>query len=76
MIMKKVPGAAALYMVYDSRDRVVLTQDGNLRTSNKWMFTKYDALNRPIYTGIYTNVTYTTQPSMQELFKFPEHGVI
>jgi RHS repeat-associated protein len=52
MVEKKVPGSAVVYMVYDNRDRVVLTQDGNLRSSNQWMFTKYDILNRPILTGI------------------------
>ena len=31
MIEKKVPGAAPVYMVYDQRDRLVLTQDGNQR---------------------------------------------
>ncbi len=51
MIMKKVPGAAEVYMVYDRWDRLILTQDGNQRTSNKWVFTKYDRFNRPILTG-------------------------
>ncbi len=67
---------AAVYMVYDKRDRVVLTQDGNLRATNKWMFIKYDAFNRPIYTGIYTNATYTTQPTMQKLPGHAEHGAV
>ena len=34
MIMKKVPGAGEVYMVYDSRDRLVMTQDANMRSSN------------------------------------------
>ena len=59
MVEKKVPGAGWVYMVYDKRDRLVLTQDGNLRNTtfggatNKWMFTKYDQLNRPVLTGYY-----------------------
>ena len=65
MIIKKVPGAAEVFMVYDARDRLVLTQDGNLRSQNKWLFTKYDQLNRPIITGFYTNSSYTSQSSMQ-----------
>jgi len=65
MIIKKVPGAAEVYIVYDKWDRLVLTQDGNLRSSNKWVFTKYDYLNRPIITGFYTDATYTTQAAMQ-----------
>jgi RHS repeat-associated protein len=56
MSIKKVPGAAAVYMVYDMRDRLVLTQDGNLRSGTvKWLYTRYDALNRPIATGLWTN---------------------
>ena len=56
MSMKKVPGAAPVYMVYDKRDRLVLTQDGNMRTgATKWLCMQYDALNRPIATGLWTN---------------------
>ncbi|HEX7902556.1 MAG TPA: DUF6443 domain-containing protein, partial [Chitinophagaceae bacterium] len=65
MVIKKVPGAGEVWMVYDKRDRLVLTQDANLHASNKWLFTKYDLLNRPIMTGFFTNATYTTQSSMQ-----------
>ncbi len=51
MIEKKVPGAEPVKMIYDDRDRLVLTQDGEQRLQNKWLFTKYDQLNRPIMTG-------------------------
>ncbi|MEM6526348.1 MAG: DUF6443 domain-containing protein, partial [Bacteroidota bacterium] len=54
MTEKKVPGAHWVYMVYDDRDRLVLTQDGEQRNQNQWLFTKYDALNRPVATGFYT----------------------
>jgi RHS repeat-associated protein len=61
MIAKKVPGADWVYMVYDNRDRIVLTQDGNQRNKKdsncaaqaEWTFTKYDALNRPVMTGVW-----------------------
>jgi RHS repeat-associated protein len=52
MIAKKVPGADWVYMIYDVRDRVVFTQDGNLRNQGQWMATLYDGLNRPVMTGI------------------------
>ena len=65
MMRKKVPGAEEVWMVYDSRDRLVLTQDGNLRGQNKWLFTKYDALNRPVMTGFYSNSNYASQSAMQ-----------
>jgi RHS repeat-associated protein len=61
MTMKKVPGAGAVYMVYDKRDRLVLTQDAKLRPQGQWIFTKYDNLNRPIMTGFYTNTSYSFQ---------------
>jgi RHS repeat-associated protein len=66
MVVKKVPGASEVYMVYDDRDRLVLTQDGNMRFppsiggaggGPKWMYTKYDELNRPIETGLLENNT-------------------
>lgn len=67
MIEKVVPGAGVVYMVYDSRDRLVFTQDANQRASSgkNWTFTKYDALNRPILTGIYTADSVLAQNKMQ-----------
>jgi RHS repeat-associated protein len=77
MTMKQVPGAEPVYMVYDDRDRLVLTQDGNQRAGNPnqikyWTFTKYDVLNRPILTGIKdttiaTATTHFTQADMQKV---------
>jgi hypothetical protein len=67
MTHKKVPGAGWVYMVYDLRDRPVMTQDANQRTANKWSFTKYDALNRPIITGIYTHTALIDQAAMGNL---------
>lgn len=65
MIIKKVPGAGEVWMVYDKWDKPVLTQDAKLRLQNKWIFTKFDQLNRPILSGFYTNTTYTSQSAMQ-----------
>jgi RHS repeat-associated protein len=55
MIVKKVPGAGETHMVYDERDRLVMTQDANLRAQEKWMFSCYDVLNRPDSTGLMTD---------------------
>jgi RHS repeat-associated protein len=55
MIMKKVPGAGEVYMVYDTRDRLVMTQDANLRLANKWMATIYNDENKPLLTGLLLN---------------------
>ncbi len=72
MSEKKVPGAGWVFMVYDLRDRLVLTQDGNQRAGatnaiKYWTFTKYDELNRPILTGIKdtTTTVQLTQAQMQ-----------
>ncbi len=51
--MKKAPGAAPVYMVYDIRDRLVLMQDGNMRNAGKWLYTQYDAMNRQTATGLW-----------------------
>jgi RHS repeat-associated protein len=56
MCGKKVPGAGWVYMVYDKRDRLVFSQDANMRLTNQWMTTLYDELNRPISTGMMTYV--------------------
>jgi len=53
MTNKKLPGAEEVILIYDQRDRLVLSQDGNQRSNNKWFFTKYDVFNRPIMTGIW-----------------------
>lgn len=55
MIMKKLPGADEVYMIYDARDRLVMTQDANLRRDNRWMVSLYDGLDRPVKTGILAN---------------------
>ena len=52
MSAKKVPGAGWVYMVYDLRDRLVFTQDANMRLKNQWMTTMYDGVNRPVMTGM------------------------
>ncbi|GAA0894108.1 hypothetical protein GCM10009122_37880 [Fulvivirga kasyanovii] len=70
IIEKRVPGSDWVYMIYDGRDRLVLTQDGNQRDPNKttgreWSFTKYDRFNRPVATGIYTHSVSATRAEMQ-----------
>lgn len=60
MVSKKVPGAEPVYLVYDARDRLVMTQDGKQRPANQWMVTTYDALNRP-------NATYLINTPGQDI---------
>ena len=57
VIMKKVPGAGIVYMIYDARDRLVMTQDSLMRATHKWMYTLYDVRNRSTTTGLITDNT-------------------
>ncbi|MCT4640581.1 MAG: DUF6443 domain-containing protein [Bacteroidales bacterium] len=65
MVTKQLPGAEPIYMVYDKRDRLVLTQDGEQRKNNKWLYTKYDRFNRPVQTGVYTATSELSQDQMR-----------
>lgn len=65
VIINKNPGAGEKWMVYDKWDRLVLTQDSNLRVQNQWLYTKYDTLDRVIMTGLFTDNIHQSQLSMQ-----------
>lgn len=54
LIEKKIPGKDVEFIFYDKLDRPRLTQDALQRENNEYLFTKYDELNRPIYTGKFT----------------------
>jgi len=51
MIIKQLPGAGQVHLVYDNRDRLIASQDANQRVASKWLVTKYDHLNRPVMTA-------------------------
>ena len=56
LIEKKIPGKKDWdYIIYNKLDLPVLTQDGKQRLDGLWLFTKYDAFGRVIYTGTYKN---------------------
>ncbi len=56
MIVKKVPGTDSTEMVYDVRDRLAFSRDGNMK-GKSWLVTFYDGLNRPIMTALYNVAT-------------------
>lgn len=37
MIIKKVPNAGEVSMVYDKQDKLFFSQDANMRTKNQWL---------------------------------------
>lgn len=73
MIIKKLPGADPVYLVYNNRDQLVLTQDGEMRQNNDWLFTKYDVFNRPVMTGKHHHDMVMTQEQMQDEVNLPNY---
>ncbi|MBP2619695.1 DUF6443 domain-containing protein [Chryseobacterium jejuense] len=54
LVEKKLPGKGVEKMVYDKSDRLILTQDANLKAANKWIINKYDKFGRIVYAGLLT----------------------
>ncbi|MCK9205015.1 MAG: DUF6443 domain-containing protein, partial [Bacteroidales bacterium] len=67
LVCKKLPGADSVLMVYDKRDRLVMSQDGKMRMEDpkKWLLYCYDNLNRPVMTGIYRHSSAMNRVQMQ-----------
>lgn len=51
MIYKRLPGCSPQYMVYDQIGQLVLKQDGNQRSYNRWTMFAYDSIGRNLYTA-------------------------
>ncbi|WP_439481639.1 DUF6443 domain-containing protein [Cyclobacterium plantarum] len=78
LIEKKSPGKAIEQFLYDQRDRLIGSRDGNLEATGQWLYTHYDAHNRPVQTGIVTDerdretlqelLDAQKRESLQELF--------
>jgi len=67
LIIKRLPGIECQYFVYNKRNKIVLSQDGNQRLNKQWIFTKYDIYDRPILTGIYIHSNVVDQSEMQSI---------
>ncbi|TXN36890.1 hypothetical protein FVB32_00975 [Flagellimonas hymeniacidonis] len=64
LVEKKLPGKGWEEIVYDKLNRPIMTRDANLKALNQWLFTKYDAFGRVIYTGRDDN-TSSTRAALQ-----------
>lgn len=51
-IARKLPGTDWTYNVYDSSDRLILSQTGVQRDKSEWQIYKYDLLGNLLYMGI------------------------
>lgn len=65
LVSKQTPGTDPVFLVYNQRDQVVLSQDGNQRPRNEWAFTKYDALGRPVLSGTLSVAAGKSQADLQ-----------
>ncbi|MDD3036495.1 DUF6443 domain-containing protein [Bacteroides sp.] len=68
MIVKRLPGCKPIYMVYDWKDRLVLSQDGKQRVANakKWSYFVYDEQDREIESGEITTTNASTHQQLQQ----------
>ncbi|GAE65908.1 RHS repeat-associated core domain-containing protein [Chryseobacterium indologenes] len=67
LVEKKLPGKGWEYMVYDKQDRLVGTQDANLKVKGQWIYTKYDQFGRVAIIGISTGSGRVTEQSLADL---------
>jgi RHS repeat-associated protein len=69
-IAKRLPGCEWVYMVYDKANRMVLSQDGNMRNKpiEQWMITKYDGLGRVAVTGITSSLNNSSHQDLIQTY--------
>ncbi len=51
-VQQKMPGKEWESFIYDNKNRLIFSQDGNLHEQNKWIYYKYDNFNRLTVQGI------------------------
>jgi RHS repeat-associated protein len=57
LTQKKVPGKGWEFIIYNKLDQPIATQDSvqRMKVTQEWTITKYDAMGRPVITGIFQN---------------------
>ncbi|MGY3792179.1 DUF6443 domain-containing protein [Aquimarina sp. 433] len=66
LVEKKIPGKGWEYIIYNKLDQPILTQDAVQRPNRQWLFTKYDAFGRVVFTGLETFPWDTTRAGLQQ----------
>lgn len=54
-IAKKLPGCSWSFYIYDKGERLVFSQDGNMRLRGEWLFSIPDVFGKECFTGICLN---------------------
>ncbi len=67
LVEKKIPGKGWEYLVYNTNDQVVLTQDAEQRVRKEWAYNRYDAFGRVTSSGLYTNNVKVTRADVSGL---------
>ncbi|MCK9220750.1 MAG: RHS repeat-associated core domain-containing protein [Bacteroidales bacterium] len=68
LVSKKMPGADSVLMIYDKRDRMVMSQDGKMRATDarQWILNCFDQFNRQVMSGIYKHSSSLSRVQMQD----------
>jgi RHS repeat-associated protein len=75
-IVKHTPGGGLIHLVYDNKDRLVLSQDENQRSRpvKQWSFYLYDNLDRTIVTGLFDN--NAARDAIETFVKALNNGIV
>ncbi|MCL8538951.1 DUF6443 domain-containing protein, partial [Chryseobacterium gallinarum] len=75
LVEKKLPGKGWEYMAYDKADRLIMTQDANMRASGRWLFNKYDKFSRIVFTGIANiGAQFTREQVQNSIYYYIDNG--
>ncbi len=70
LIERRLPTKGLEYLVYDRQDRLVATQDANLREKGQWQYSKFDQLGRIAIMGICTGGSRTVEQNNADGFGY------
>jgi RHS repeat-associated protein len=77
LIEKAIPGAAYQAFIYNQRNQLVVTHDGNMRTNQQFLATTYDPYGRPTATGLTTGLGFdatTGNPTINTFLSSTEYS--